>query len=123
VGDAVDEIAELVDGFGIWLLRVRNASAPIPKSQEVKQLPDLQAAADAASGPSTAAAAMASARRRCLVACRADEQQRGRPRRPAPRRAPALSLDRRRRARRLPMLRRPIKSGEPWNVDHDYSGL
>ena len=48
MGDAVDEIAELVDGFGVWSLCVRYAFAPIPKSQEVEQLPDLQAAADAA---------------------------------------------------------------------------
>jgi hypothetical protein len=81
VGVAVDEIAELVDGFGVWSLCVRYAFAPIPKSQEVEQLPDLQAAADAAVRAfNRSRGAMASNRRRCPVACRADEQQRGRSR-------------------------------------------
>ncbi|MGY1762283.1 hypothetical protein ACI79G_15190 [Geodermatophilus sp. SYSU D00779] len=48
VGDAIDEVAELVDGFGVWTLHVRNAFAPIPKPMEAEQLPDLLATADAA---------------------------------------------------------------------------
>ncbi|MGY1660768.1 hypothetical protein ACI78Q_06025 [Geodermatophilus sp. SYSU D00705] len=45
LADAIDEAAELLDGWGPWSLAVRNAFAPLPKPQEVERLPDLQAQA------------------------------------------------------------------------------
>jgi hypothetical protein len=36
-------MAELIDGFGVWSLQVRNAFKPLDKPLEVQRLPQLQA--------------------------------------------------------------------------------
>jgi hypothetical protein len=48
LGDAIEEMSVLVDGFGVWSLHVRNAFMPIPKPVEVERLPSLEAQAQAA---------------------------------------------------------------------------